>query len=166
MDDSEQLHILVVLVEDRPGVLQRVAGMFRKRNFNIDSITVGHSEKEGISRITIVVRGDTRVLEQVMKQLNKLVEVIKVSELPRDDTVSRELALLKIKTKSEAARAEIVQYVTIFRGRIIDVRKDSLIVEITGDRDKVNAFVKLADLFGIQELAKTGVSAMARGRIE
>ncbi|MFQ5816133.1 MAG: acetolactate synthase small subunit [Candidatus Hydrothermarchaeaceae archaeon] len=166
MNEAEHLHILVVLVEDHPGVLQRVAGMFRKRNFNIDSITVGHSEQEGISRMTITVRGDTQVLEQVMKQLNKLIEVIKVLELPRDDTVSRELALLKIKTKDEKARAEVVQYANIFRGRVIDVRKDSLIVEITGDRDKVDAFVKLASMFGIQELAKTGVTAMARGRLE
>jgi acetolactate synthase-1/3 small subunit len=166
MKDAEQNHILVALVEDRPGVLQRVAGMFRKRNFNIDSITVGHSEKDGISRMTISVKGDVKVLEQMLKQLNKLIEVIKVMELPRDDMVSRELALVKIKTKDEKARAEVVQYANIFRGRIIDVRRESLIVEITGDSEKVDAFLKLASMFGIQELAKTGVTAMARGRIE
>ncbi len=166
MEEDEQLHILVVLVEDHPGVLQRVAGMFRKRDFNIDSITVGHSEQEGISRMTITVKAPTQILEQVMKQLHKLIEVVKVTELPRYDTVARELALLKIKTKDETARAEVVQYANIFRGRVIDVRKDSLIVEITGDSNKLEAFTKLVSLYGIQELAKTGVTAMARGGTE
>ncbi len=166
MNNENQLHILVVLVEDRPGVLQRVSGLFRKRNFNIDSITVGHSEQKGVSRMTITVRGDVQVLEQVMKQLNKLAEVLKVVELPWGDAVSRELALIKVNTKDDAVRAEVVQYANIFRGRIVDVRKDSLIVEITGDSDKVNAFVNLVSMYGVQELAKTGVTAMARGKLE
>ncbi len=166
MKEEEQLHILVVLVEDHPGVLQRVAGMFRKRDFNIDSITVGHSEQEGISRMTITVRGHPQILEQVIKQLHKLIEVVKVTELPRYDTVSRELALIKIKTKDDTARAEVVQYANIFRGRIVDVRKDSLIVEITGDSNKMDAFIKLVAMYGIQELAKTGVTAMARRGVE
>lgn len=163
---QEDTHILVVLVEDRPGVLQRVSGLFRKRNFNIDSITVGRSELEGVSRMTITVRGDTRILEQVMKQLNKLIEVRKVMELDGEQSVARELALVKIATKDDAARAEIVQYVNIFRGRIIDVRKESLVVEITGDSSKIAAFLDLVGMYGIQELAKTGVTAMARGRAE
>ncbi len=163
---QEDSHILIVLVEDRPGVLQRVSGLFRKRNFNIDSITVGHSEQEGVSRMTIMVRGDTGLLEQVMKQLNKLVEVRKVVALEMEQSVSRELALVKIATKDDAARAEVVQYVNIFRGRIVDVRKESLIVEITGDSSKINAFVDLVGMYGIQELAKTGVTAMARGKAE
>jgi acetolactate synthase-1/3 small subunit len=160
MDKS---HILVAWVEDRPGVMQRVSGLFRKRNFNIDSITVGHSEKKGISRMTLTVTGDDRVLEQVIKQLNKLIEVIKVTKLEREESVTRELALVKIGTKNEDVRAEIVQYVNIFRGRIVDVSKDSLIVEITGDSAKIDAFVKLMESYEIKELAKTGLTAMTRG---
>ncbi|MEE8402631.1 MAG: acetolactate synthase small subunit, partial [Candidatus Hydrothermarchaeaceae archaeon] len=116
---TDETHILVALVEDRPGVMQRVSGLFRKRNFNIDSITVGHSEKEGISRITMTVSGDERIIEQVIKQLNKLIEVIKVTKLDNENSVMRELALVKIKVKNEAARGDMVQYVNIFRGRIV-----------------------------------------------
>lgn len=163
MTDTDETHILVALVEDRPGVMQRVSGLFRKRNFNIDSITVGHSEKEGISRITLTATGDERIIEQVIKQLSKLIEVIKVIKLSRENSVTRELALVKIKVKNETARADIVQYTNIFRGRIVDVRKDSIIVEITGDRAKVDAFIEITRPFGIMELAKTGVTAMTRG---
>ena len=163
MTEANETHILVVLVEDRPGVMQRVSGLFRKRNFNIDSITVGHSEKEGISRITLTVAGDESILEQVTKQLNKLIEVVKITKLESENSVTRELALIKIKVKNETARADIVQYTNIFRGRIVDVRKDSMIVEITGDRAKLNAFIESVDSFGVVELAKTGVTAMTRG---
>lgn len=164
MSEESETKILVALVEDRPGVMQRVSGLFRKRNFNIDSITVGHSEKKGISRITLTVAGDEKILEQVIKQLNKLIEVIKVTKLEGENSVTRELALIKIKVKNEAARADIVQYTNIFRGRIVDVRKDSMIVEITGDRAKLNAFIESVESFGVIELAKTGVTAMTRGR--
>jgi acetolactate synthase-1/3 small subunit len=163
MSEENETHILVTLVEDRPGVMQRVSGLFRKRNFNIDSITVGHSEKPGISRITLMVAGDESVLEQVIKQLNKLIEVIKITELKDENSVTRELALIKIKVKNETARADIVQYTNIFRGRIVDVRKDSMIVEITGDRAKLDAFIESVESFGVIELAKTGVTAMTRG---
>lgn len=159
----EEEHVLVALVEDRPGVMQRVSGLFRKRNFNIDSISVGHSEKEGLSRMTLSVRGDTQVVEQVMKQLNKLIEVRKITKLERKDSVTRELALVKIHTKNEEERSEIIQYANIFRGRIVDASKDSLIVEITGESSKVDAFVDLVSTFGIKELAKTGITAMSRG---
>jgi len=158
-----ETHILVAMVEDRPGVMQRVSGLFRKRNFNIDSITVGHSEKPGVSRITMTVTGDHAVLEQVMKQLNKLIEVLKVIELDKGGSVMRELALVKIRTNNETARAEVVSYVSIFRGRIVDVSKDSVIVEITGDSSKIEAFVSLVSSFGVRELARTGVTAMSRG---
>lgn len=157
-----ETHILSVLVEDKPGVMQRVSGLFRKRNFNIDSITVGHSEKKGISRITLAVQGDQQTMEQVMKQLNKLIEVQKVSHLSRDDSVIRELALVKIKTADDSQRSEVVQYASIFRGRIVDVSKDSLIVEITGDDDKINAFLELVEVFGVAELARTGTTAIVR----
>lgn len=163
MTDTDETHILVALVEDRPGVMQRVSGLFRKRNFNIDSITVGHSEKEGISRITLTATGDERIIEQVIKQLSKLIEVIKVTKLSRENSVTRELALVKIKVKNETTRADIVQYTNIFRGRIVDVKKGSIIVEITGDRAKVDAFIEITRPFGIMELAKTGVTAMTRG---
>jgi acetolactate synthase-1/3 small subunit len=161
--NADETHVLVALVEDRPGVMQGVSGLFRKRNFNIDSITVGHSEKEGISRITLTVAGDESILEQVIKQLNKLIEVVKVTKLESENSVMRELALIKIKVKNEASRADIVQYTNIFRGRIVDVRKDSMIVEITGDRAKLDAFIESVDSFGVVELAKTGVTAMTRG---
>ncbi len=162
MDNSGESPILVAHVEDRPGVMQRVSGLFRKRNFNIDSITVGHSEKEGISRITLTVEGDESVLEQVIKQLSKLIEVVKITKLSSENSVMRELALVKINVKNEAARADIVQYANIFRGRVVDVRKNSMIVEITGDTAKVDAFIELIGSFGVIELGKTGVTAMIR----
>jgi|TARA_B100002003_G_C14153017_1_gene554772 acetolactate synthase-1/3 small subunit len=159
----EENHVLIAMVEDRPGVLQRIAGLFRKRNFNIDSITVGHSEKPGISRITLTVTGDLVILEQVMKQLNKIVEVLKVIELYKDNSVLRELALIKIKIENEANRSEIVSYINIFRGRIIDVSKNLIIVEITGDSSKVEAFINIVGSDKIKELARTGITAMGRG---
>ncbi len=159
----ENTHYIVALVEDRPGVMQRVSGLLRKRNFNIDSISVGPTEIPGISRITMTVRGDRVVLEQVMKQLNKLIEVIKVSELNPRESVIRELALIKVNVKNEGARAEVVQYANIFRGRIVDVARHSMVVEITGDEDKVNAFIELMRGYGIKEIARTGKTIMARG---
>jgi acetolactate synthase-1/3 small subunit len=159
----ENTHYIVALVEDRPGVMQRVSGLLRKRNFNIDSISVGATEIPGISRITMTVRGDRVTLEQVMKQLNKLIEVVKVSELNPRESVIRELALIKVNVKSEGARAEVVQYANIFRGRIVDVAKHSMVVEITGDEDKVQAFIELMRGYGIKEIARTGKTIMARG---
>jgi acetolactate synthase-1/3 small subunit len=159
----EDTHYIVALVEDRPGVMQRVSGLLRKRNFNIDSISVGETEIPGISRITMTVRGDRVTLEQVMKQLNKLIEVVKVSELNPRESVIRELALIKVSVKNEAARAEVVQYANIFRGRIVDVAKQSMVVEITGDEDKIRAFIELMRSYGIKEIARTGKTIMARG---
>jgi acetolactate synthase-1/3 small subunit len=159
----EGTRILVAYVENRPGVLARVSGLLRRRNFNIESISVGHSEKEGVSRMTLAVTGDEKVLEQVMKQLNKLIEVLKVSELDRKKGVVREMALVKVSTKNMNARAEILQYVNIFRGRIIDAGRESLVIEITGDTDKIEAFLSLVEVYGIKELAKTGITAMGRG---
>ncbi len=156
-------YILSVLVEDKPGVMQRVSGLFRRRNFNIDSITVGHSEKKGVSRITLTVAGDRKILEQVMKQLNKLIEVVKVSELSEKESVVRELALVKVRTKNEGVRSELISYANIFRGRIVDVSKNSMIIEITGDSEKIDAFIDLVKIYGILELARTGITAMIRG---
>lgn len=156
-------HFIVALVEDRPGVMQRIAGMLRRRNFNIDSISVGSTEIPGISRITMTVHGDRLTLEQVMKQLNKLIEVVKVSELRQQESVVRELALIKVNVKSERARAEVVQYASIFRARIVDVSKQSMTVEITGDEEKLRAFIELMRSYGIIEIARTGKVIMARG---
>ncbi len=152
---------IAVLVENKPGVLARVSSLFRRRGFNIESLAVGTTEREDISRMTIVVKGDDRTLEQVMKQLNKLIEVIKVSDLS-ENSVERELALIKVHAPP-AKRSEIIEIANIFRARIVDVARDSFIIEITGDEDKINAFVDLMRQFGIKEMARTGKISMARG---
>ncbi len=152
---------IAVLVENKPGVLARVSSLFRRRGFNIESLAVGTTERPDISRMTIVVRGDDRTLEQVMKQLNKLIEVIKVSDLS-ENSVERELALIKVHAPP-AKRSEIIEIANIFRARIVDVARDSFIIEITGDEEKINAFVDLMRQFGIKEMARTGKISMARG---
>jgi len=158
----EKKNILVVVVEDKPGVMQRISGMFTRRNFNIDSISVGHSEKKGVSRITLSVTADEKKIEQVIKQLNKIIEVIKVIRM-NDDALLRELLLVKIHAPNKDAKNEILQYTEIFRGRVVDVGKDAITIEITGDSEKVEAFIKLITPLGVKELALTGVTAMARG---
>jgi acetolactate synthase-1/3 small subunit len=158
----EKEHVLVALVEDEPGVMQRISGMFTRRHFNIDTISVGHTEKTGISRMTITFLGDDKKAEQIIKQLNKIIEVIKVTRM-EDVSIQRELALVKLNTPDENSRREVVQYANIFRAKIVDVSKDSMIVEVTGNGNKVDAFVKLVNPFGIKELAITGVTAMSRG---
>ncbi len=155
-------HILVVLVEDKPGVMTRISGLFARRHFNIETISVGHTEKEGISRITLTAVGNMREVEQVMKQLNKLIEVLKITRMERS-SIQRELALIKINTKDQESKSELIQLVDIFRGRIVDVTKESMVVEITGDGAKIDAFVDMVTSFGIKELAITGVTAMSRG---
>ncbi|AIY89502.1 acetolactate synthase small subunit [Geoglobus acetivorans] len=154
-------HTIAVLVEDRPGVLARVAGLFRRRGFNIESLAVGITEKHGVSRMTIVVSGDDRTIEQVTKQLNKLIEVIKVSDVSKN-SVERELALVKVSATPQS-RAEIIEIANIFRARIVDVARDSLIVEVTGDEDKISAFIDLMKQYGIKEVTRTGKIAMQRG---
>ena len=154
-------HTIAVLVENKPGVLARVAGLFRRRGFNIESLAVGTTEREDLSRMTIVVSGDDFVLEQVMKQLNKLIEVIKVSDVSRD-SVERELALIKVAANPQN-RGEIIEIASIFRGRIVDVARDSFVIEITGDEDKINAFIDLMRQYGIKEVARTGKISMQRG---
>ena len=157
-------HTLVALVEDKPGVLNRMASLFRRRGFNIESIAVGHSELPHLSRMTLVVNGSTTVVEQVRKQLDKIVDVIRVSEISGDDMVNRELALIKVKANS-ATRSEVMQIVDIFRANIIDVSADSVTVEVTGDGDKIDSLFNLLRGFGIKELARTGRLAMTRGRV-
>lgn len=155
-------HTLVALVEDRPGVLNRVANLFRRRGFNIESITVGHSEKPDISRMTIVVDGSGSSVEQVRKQLDKLIETIKVQDITNEGIVAREMALIKVKATS-TTRSEIMQIVDIFRANIVDVSMESLIIEVTGDEDKLDSLLKLLRTFEVKEVVRTGRIAMTRG---
>ena len=155
-------HTLVALVEDKPGVLNKMASLFRRRGFNIESIAVGHSEQPNLSRMTIVVGGTTAMVEQVRKQLEKIVDVIKVMDISGPDTINRELALIKVIT-TKANRSEIMQIVGIFRANIVDVAEDSVTVEVTGDEDKVNSLYDLLRGFGIKEMTRTGRVAMTRG---
>ena len=153
---------LSVLVENKFGVLARIATLFAARGFNIDSLAVGETEDPLISRMTIVARGSVNVLEQVEKQLNKLIDVIKVANFVGESYLQRDLALIKVGA-DKATRSEIFQIVDIFRAKIVDVAEDSLIVEITGDEEKILALETLLRPFGIKEMARTGVIAMARG---
>jgi acetolactate synthase-1/3 small subunit len=158
-------HTLIALVEDKPGVLSRVASLFRRRGFNIDSIAVGHSEQPGVSRMTIVVDGTGNVVEQVRKQLDKVPDVIKVSDITAEKMIARELALIKVRANS-TTRSEIIEIVDIFRANIVDVATDSLTIEITGDQDKIESLYNLIRRFGIKELARTGRVAVTGGSTE
>lgn len=155
-------HTLVALLEDKPGVLNRVVSLLRRRGFNIESLTVGHSEMKGISRMTLVVAGDDAVIEQVVKQLYKLIEVVKVTDLSEERAVVRELALIKVNATA-STRGELMQIADIYRGRIIDLASDSLIIEITGPEDKIDSLIELVRRFGIKEIVRTGRVAMLRG---
>ncbi len=154
-------HTLIALMEDKPGVLSRVASLFRRRNYNIESLAVGHSETADISRMTIVVNGDNRIVEQVVKQLTKLINVTDVVDVSDKPTVIRELALVKVKA-GPGARSEIIELATVFRGRIVDVGSTSMTVEITGPEDRVNSLIHLLEPYGIEELARTGRVVMVR----
>lgn len=155
-------HVISTLVENKPGVLQKVAGLFTRRDFNIDSITVGESEVNGLARMVITVKADEKILEQVIKQLNKLVDVIKIKDISKN-AVKRELCLIKVNIPNEKSRAEIMQYANIFRAKIVDVTEETLIIEITGDMEKINAFISLLKGYGIKKISRTGLTAMARG---
>ena len=159
---TDTKHTLVALVEDRPGVLNRVASLFRRRSFNIQSLAVGASEQPGLSRMTIVAIGDSAQIEQVRKQLEKLINVVKVSDITEEKMVTRELALIKVKTTA-STRSEIMQIVGVFRANIVDVAPDSVTVEVTGDEDKVDSLLGLLRDSGIKELSRTGRIALTRG---
>jgi len=163
MNRNGEHHTIVALVEDRPGVLTRIASMFRRRGFNIASLAVGKSERPGLSRMTFVVDGDQNTVYQVTKQLDKLIDVILVSDISADSIVSRELALVKVKT-DPSTRGEIIQIVQLFRANIVDVGTQSMVIEITGEEDKINALSNLLEPFGIIELLRTGRVAMVRGQ--
>jgi acetolactate synthase-1/3 small subunit len=158
-------HILSILVEDKPGVLTRIAGLFARRGFNIDTLAVGPTDDAEISRITLTLDGAVHPIDQVTKQLHKLVNVLKIRDLEPGETLARELAIFKVSADG-AARAEVMQICEIFRAKIVDVTKRSLIVELTGTCDKVDAFERLIRPFGLIEMARTGEIAIARGRSE
>ena len=155
-------HVLSLLVEDKPGILTRVAALFARRGFNIESLAVGTTEVAGLSRITVVVGVEGAPLEQVTKQLNKLINVIKVVELEADQAVQRDHMLIKVRTDA-STRSQVLEAVTLFRARVIDVVSDAVIIEVTGDTAKCAAFIKVLEPYGIKELVQSGVLAMGRG---
>jgi acetolactate synthase-1/3 small subunit len=154
-------HTISVLVENHPGVLARIAGLFSGRGFNIESLSVGETEDPTASRMTVVVRGDDVILEQITKQLNKIVDVIKVSDITKEKFIERELVLIKVHTEGKS-RSEILQIVDIFRARIVDVAPKTVTIEATGTEDKVQALVNMLRPFGIREMARTGSVALTR----
>jgi acetolactate synthase I/III small subunit len=155
-------HTLSVLVENKPGVLVRIAGLFSRRNFNIESLAVGPTEHEEISRMTIVVNCEEHPLEQVTKQLNKLINVLKIVELEPGAAVGRELILIKVRADMET-RSKVLETVELFRAKVVDVALDAVTVEATGSRDKLDALVRVLDPFGIKELVQSGMVAVGRG---
>ena len=157
-------HILSILVENKPGVLARIAGLFARRGFNIDSLAVGPTDDDSMSRITLTVDGAAHPIDQVTKQLHKLIHVIKIRDLEPGETVARELALFKISCQDGDTRAQVTQYADIFRGKTVDVSKRSVTVEITGTDDKIAAFENMVRPFGLIELIRTGEIAVSRGR--
>ena len=154
-------YVLSVLVENQSGVLSRISGLFSRRGYNIDSLSVGETEDPKYSRMTIVVNGNYQFLDQIQKQLNKLVDVIDIEELKQDEAVYRELVLIKVKAE-EDKRASIIEVLEIFRGRVISVAADDLTIEMTGDQQKVAAFIDLMRNYGIKEMVRTGVTALGR----
>jgi len=156
-------HLIACLVRDSPGVLHRISGLFARRGFNIDSITEGPTAKEGVSRMTIIVQGDEKALEQVTKQLNKQIDVIKVSDLPPLDSVIKELCLIKINAHNQDDKAKIMKYAETFKGKIVDANPQNLTVEVTGSPNKLSAFIEMIKPFGIKEMSRTGITALARG---
>ena len=158
-------HTLVAWMRDRPGVLNRISGMLRRRNFNIDSLQVGHSEEPGISRMTFVVDGDARMVDQVIQQLRKVIDVTRVEDISERPAVTRELALIRVQTNAET-RGEVMQLVSIYRAEIVDVALDSLVVQIVGSEDRVDALLDLLANFGIIEMVRTGRVAIVRGAPE
>jgi acetolactate synthase-1/3 small subunit len=155
-------HTVVAIVEDKPGVLMRVASLFRRRGFNIESLTVGATEEPGLSRMTLVVDGESAPVEQVEKQLYKLIDVVKVTDLSNEDMLARELALIKVRANN-LNRHELLDIATVFRADVIDIATNSLILQVVGDEDKIDGLIKMLEPYGIRELSRTGRIAMVRG---
>ncbi len=162
---SGRKHILSILVENKPGVLTRISGLFARRGFNIDTLAVGPTDDDSVSRMTLTLDGAVHPIDQVTKQLHKLVNVLKIRDLEPGETLSRELALFKISADG-VSRAEVMQICEIFRAKIVDVTKRSVVIEVTGTYDKVEAFERLVRPFGLIEMARTGEIAISRGRGE
>src|SRR5689334_781720 len=162
-DKAVPLYILYSLDENKPVLIIRVTNLFRALNFNIDSITVGSTEMPDLSRMTITTKSDERTVDQLVKQLRKLIDVVEVTVLDKDRTVYRELALIKMKAIEPAIRMEIINYASIFRANVLDIGKENIIVEIIGTPDKIDAFKNLVAHYGITQIARTGVSALPRG---
>lgn len=160
-DAIDKKHILVALVEDKPGVLARVASLFRRRGYNIQSLAVGYSEDPQLSRMTIVAKGKLIEIEQIRKQLDKLINVVRVTDITDKDIVARELALIKVNATT-STRSEIIQIVDIFRANIVDVSINTLTIEATGDENKLESLLDLLRRFGIKEISRTGKIAMTR----
>ena len=158
-------HVLSVPVENHSGVLSRISGLFSRRGYNIDSLSVGETEDPTVSRMTIVVDADESTLEQIKKQLNKLIDVIKIVELKEETSIYRELAMIKIEADKKT-RAEIIEIANIFRAHIVDVSKDSLVIEATGDQGKITALTSMLEPYGIKEIIRTGLTALQRGEKE
>ncbi|MBA2278403.1 MAG: acetolactate synthase small subunit [Chloroflexia bacterium] len=158
-------HTLVVLVEDQPGVLNRVVSLLRRRSFNIDSIAVGHSEQPGLSRMTLVVAGEDAEVEQVGKQLYKLLEVVKVTDLPEATSLTREMVMVKVAAKAQA-RSEVLQVAQIFGARVLDATPSTLMLEATGNEEQIDSFLTMMRTFGIRELVRTGRVAMSRSGVK
>jgi acetolactate synthase-1/3 small subunit len=161
--ENGKTKVIAALVENKPGVLHSIANMFRRRGFNIESITVGHTEQKGLARMTITVNGDEKTLEQIVKQMNKLIDVVKVASLEPENIVTRELALIKVNVPDTKTRSDIINCVEVFRGRVVDVSSETLTMEITGTSDKIDAFLNLMKTYGVMELARTGITALSRG---
>ncbi|MDD4363881.1 MAG: acetolactate synthase small subunit [Atribacterota bacterium] len=157
-------HTIAILVENQPGVMSRVAGLFTRRGFNIESIAVGHSETPGISRMTIITHGDEKILEQITKQLNKLIDVIRVRDISPQNIIERELVLVKVHTDSLAVRSEILQLIEIFKAKVVYVERNTLTIEMAGDDEKVAGLLSLLEPFGIIEIVRTGRIAIARSK--
>ena len=163
MTKQNNYHTIISLVQDKPGVLARVASLFRRRGFNIASLAVGHSEEPGLSRMTFVVDGDQYTVDQATKQLDKLVDIVKVSDISEADVVARELALIKVSI-TDQTRSQIIEIVQLFRAKIVDVATMSLVIETTGEEAKIDALIELLQPFNITELMRTGRVAMVRGK--
>ncbi|MCK5283187.1 MAG: acetolactate synthase small subunit [Nanoarchaeota archaeon] len=162
--EMERRHVIAMLVEDQPGVLTRIAGMFARRGFNIETITVGKTTKKGESKMVITVIGDDDMLEQVEKQVNKLIDTIKVTEMPDERSVIKELCLIKVNIANQKVKDEILKYTDIYKTKIVDITTKEATMEIIGDPGKVDSFIDLMKQFGIKEVSRTGVTAISRSR--
>ena len=161
---KQRIHVISMLVEDHPGVLTRIAGMFARRGFNIDTITVGKTTKPGISKMVIAVLGDDAILEQVEKQVNKLIDTIKVTEMPEDKSIIRELCLVKVSIANKKQKEEVLRYTKIYKTKIVDITQKYVTAELIGTPAKIDAFIDLMKQFGIKEVSRTGATAVSRSQ--